>query len=65
MLGHDTERTRLPWVGHRARRWEPEPLRWLGVQALYRAYHAADRQEAAGRPTTSPLARVADVVAGR
>jgi glycine/D-amino acid oxidase-like deaminating enzyme len=65
VLGQDTERTRLPWVGHRARRWEPEPLRWLGVQALYRAYHAADRQEAAGRPTTSPLARVADLVAGR
>jgi glycine/D-amino acid oxidase-like deaminating enzyme len=65
VLGHDTERTRLPWVGHRARRWEPEPLRWLGVQALYRAYHAADRQEAAGRSTTSPLARAADVVAGR
>ncbi len=65
VLGHDTEITRLPWVGHRARRWEPEPLRWLGVQALYRAYHAADRQEASGRPTTSPLARAADVVAGR
>jgi glycine/D-amino acid oxidase-like deaminating enzyme len=65
VLGRDTEVTRLPWVGHRARRWEPEPLRWLGVQALYRAYHAADRQEAGGRSTTSPLARVADVVAGR
>lgn len=65
VLSHDTAITRLPWVGHRARRWEPEPLRWLGVQALYRAYHAADRQEAAGRSTTSPLARAADVVAGR
>ncbi|KRF37253.1 NAD(P)/FAD-dependent oxidoreductase [Nocardioides sp. Soil805] len=65
VLGRDTELTRLPWVGHRARRWEPEPLRWLGVQALYRAYHAADRQEASGRSTTSPLARAADVVAGR
>ncbi len=65
VLGRDTELTRLPWVGHRARRWEPEPLRWLGVQALYRAYHAADRQEAAGRSRTSPLARAADVVAGR
>lgn len=65
VLGRDTEVTRLPWVNHRARRWEPEPLRWLGVQALYRAYHAADRREAAGRSTTSPLARAADVVAGR
>ncbi|MGW6917832.1 NAD(P)/FAD-dependent oxidoreductase [Kitasatospora sp. NPDC054939] len=65
VLGHDTELTRLPWVGHTVRRWEPEPLRWLGVHALYAAYHAADRQETAGRPGTSPLARLADTVAGR
>ncbi|WIM98860.1 FAD-binding oxidoreductase [Actinoplanes oblitus] len=31
ILGHDTDLTRLPWVGHRSRRWEPEPLRWLGI----------------------------------
>ncbi|MGW4895900.1 NAD(P)/FAD-dependent oxidoreductase [Kitasatospora sp. NPDC004240] len=65
VLGRDTELTRLPWVGHTVRRWEPEPLRWLGVHALYAAYHAADRQEAAGRATTSPIARLADAVAGR
>ncbi|MEU3562752.1 FAD-binding oxidoreductase [Kitasatospora sp. NPDC006786] len=65
VLGRDTELTRLPWVGHTVRRWEPEPLRWLGVHAMYAAYHAADRQEADGRATTSPIARVADVVAGR
>ncbi|MFD5918569.1 NAD(P)/FAD-dependent oxidoreductase [Kitasatospora sp. NPDC058201] len=65
VLGRDTELTRLPWVGHTVRRWEPEPLRWLGVHALYAVYHAADRQEAAGRPTTSPLARLGDLVAGR
>jgi hypothetical protein len=40
-------------------------LRWLGVQALYRAYYAADRHERSGRSTTSPLARVADRVSGR
>ncbi|MER5355190.1 FAD-binding oxidoreductase [Kitasatospora sp. NPDC002551] len=66
VLGHDTALTRLPWVGHTVRRWEPEPLRWLGVHALYAAYHTADRREAAGRrPRTSPLARLADTVAGR
>ncbi|MFF7455461.1 NAD(P)/FAD-dependent oxidoreductase [Kitasatospora sp. NPDC008115] len=66
VLGYDTELTRLPWVGHTVRRWEPEPLRWLGVHALYAAYHAADRQESTRRrPTTSPLARLADTVAGR
>ncbi|MER7582191.1 FAD-binding oxidoreductase [Kitasatospora sp. NPDC097691] len=65
VLERDTELTRLPWVGHTVRRWEPEPLRWLGVHAMYAAYHAADRQEAAGRATTSPIARVADLVSGR
>ncbi|MFG3055841.1 NAD(P)/FAD-dependent oxidoreductase [Kitasatospora sp. NPDC048239] len=65
VLGRDTELTRLPWVGHTVRRWEPEPLRWLGVHALYAVYHAADRQEAGGRATTSPLARLADRISGR
>jgi glycine/D-amino acid oxidase-like deaminating enzyme len=60
-----SELTALPWVGHRVRRWEPEPLRWLGVRGLYTAYRAADRAEQRGRPTTSPLARIADMVSGR
>ncbi|WP_367882368.1 hypothetical protein [Rathayibacter oskolensis] len=47
------------------RRWEPEPLRWLAVNTLYTAYGLADRAEERGRPTTSPLASLADVVAGR
>ncbi|MFF5101645.1 NAD(P)/FAD-dependent oxidoreductase [Streptomyces sp. NPDC000134] len=61
-----TELTTLPWTGHHVRPWEPEPLRWLGVHALYAAYRAADHQEATTyRPTTSPLARLADAIAGR
>ena len=28
ILGRDSELTRLPWVNHHSRRWEPEPLRW-------------------------------------
>jgi glycine/D-amino acid oxidase-like deaminating enzyme len=52
VLGHDTELTRLPWVGHRSRRWEPEPLRWLGVNAGLRAMTAADAEERlTGRPS--------------
>jgi hypothetical protein len=35
------------------------------VQAIYGAYRAADRDEAAGRATTSSVARLADLVAGR
>ena len=66
VLGRDTELTRLPWVGHRARRWEVEPLRWLAVNAIYTAYHAADRAEASGRSArTSAFAHVADLISGR
>ncbi|MFC8448270.1 FAD-dependent oxidoreductase [Kitasatospora sp. NPDC057223] len=60
-----TELTALPWVGHAVRRWEPEPLRWIGVHGMYAAYHAADRQEGGGRAGTSPIARIADVLSGR
>ena len=46
ILGRDTELTRLPWVGHESRRWEPEPLRFLGVNAGRLLAVAADREEA-------------------
>ena len=65
VLGRDTELTRLPWVGRHVRRWEPEPLRWLGVRGLYAAYRVADRQENGGRGSTSPIARLADRISGR
>jgi glycine/D-amino acid oxidase-like deaminating enzyme len=65
VLRRDTDLTRLPWVGHTSRRWEPEPLRWIAVHGLYAAYRAADRAEARGRRTTSPLARIGDLVSGR
>nr|CRL73508.1 glycine/D-amino acid oxidase, deaminating [Mycolicibacterium komanii] len=65
VLGRRTPLTELPWVDHRSRNWEPEPLRWLGVRGLYLAYKAADWHESRGRAATSPIARVADRIAGR
>ena len=41
----ETERTTLPWVGAIARRWEPEPLRWLGVRSSRRILRTADDRE--------------------
>lgn len=43
ILGRDTELLRQPWVLHdspisRLRRWEPEPLRWLGYNAIIRSF---------------------------
>lgn len=65
VLGNDSPLTGLPWVGHRSKSWEPEPLRWLGVRGMYLAYQAADWHEARGARRTSPIAVVADKIAGR
>ena len=65
VLGHRTDLIELPWVGHRSRAWEAEPLRWLGVRALYTAYRFADQREERGGPATSPVATLADRIARR
>ncbi|MEU0527312.1 NAD(P)/FAD-dependent oxidoreductase [Streptomyces niveus] len=64
--GGPTDLTTLPWVNHKVRKWEPEPLRWLGVHTLYAAYRTADRQESRAHTTTTHrLARTANRIAGR
>lgn len=45
ILRRDTDLVRLPWVGHRSRRWEPEPIRWLGVNLGLRLMASADPLE--------------------
>lgn len=54
----DTPITRLPWVGHRSRPWEPEPLRWLGTNFGLKVMGSADRAES----RTGKAARRAKVV---
>jgi glycine/D-amino acid oxidase-like deaminating enzyme len=65
VLKQQTDLTRLPWVGRRVRRWEPEPLRWLGVQSMYALYRTADRREANGLGHTSRIASIANRITGR
>jgi len=62
ILGRDTGLTRLPWVNHRSPRWEPEPLRWLGVNAARLAFAAADREEALTRRPSLLARAVAPLV---
>jgi glycine/D-amino acid oxidase-like deaminating enzyme len=53
----------LPMVGHRPRRWEPEPLRWLGARVVQRGLARADARAArtgrapTGRSIAERLAR--------
>jgi hypothetical protein len=41
----DSDMRRLPWVNHQSRKWEPEPLRWLGVHAVTTLAKVADRRD--------------------
>jgi len=51
IVGNDSDITHLAWVGHHSPRWEPEPLRWLAVNALLKVMAGADRAELrTGRP---------------
>jgi glycine/D-amino acid oxidase-like deaminating enzyme len=64
ILGQSSDLTKLPWVCHRARRWEPEPLRWGAIRATYSLYRSADRiEQRTQRP--SRLGRLVDALSGR
>jgi glycine/D-amino acid oxidase-like deaminating enzyme len=57
ITGRESDLTQLPWVGHRSRDWEPEPLRWMGVNTGRLLMTWADRAEArSGRPARSAKA---------
>jgi glycine/D-amino acid oxidase-like deaminating enzyme len=45
VLGRDTDLVSLPWVGHRSRRWEPEPLRFIASRAIVGVLGQADAIE--------------------
>jgi glycine/D-amino acid oxidase-like deaminating enzyme len=52
ITGRTTDLAHLPWVHHRSRRWEPEPLRWLGINGALRVTAGADAAEArTGHPS--------------
>jgi glycine/D-amino acid oxidase-like deaminating enzyme len=42
ITGSASDLTTLPWVNHRSRQWEPEPLRWLGITAALRLVQFSD-----------------------
>lgn len=65
VLDRDTALTRLPWVGHRSPRWEPEPARWLGVNAGLRAMTLADVEERVTRRPSVLARAMAPLVGGR
>ncbi len=65
VLRESSDLVTLPWVDHRIRKWEPEPLRWLGTKAMYGLYRTADRREDRGGPDISRVGRLGDKLSGR
>jgi glycine/D-amino acid oxidase-like deaminating enzyme len=52
ITGRETGLSRLPWVGHRWRAWEPQPLPMVGVAGLFAAMRWGDAVESrTGRPS--------------
>ena len=45
VLGRASDITSLAWVGHRSRRWEPEPIRFLSIRTSLKLPAGADRFE--------------------
>ncbi|WP_446666659.1 NAD(P)/FAD-dependent oxidoreductase [Flexivirga sp. B27] len=63
VTGQRTEISDLAWVQHHSRRWEPEPLRWLGINAGLQVASWADREEQlTGKP--AKLGKVLSLLTG-
>ncbi len=65
VLDRASDLVAMPWINRRTPRWEPEPLRWLGVRAVYALYAAADRSEdRRGLDRTAIAGRLGHLLAG-
>jgi hypothetical protein len=68
ITGRESELVTLPWVGHHSRRWEPEPLRWVGINASRLLAARADAAESGpGKPSrlAGVWSRLLAAVSGR
>ena len=56
ITGQRSELSKLPFVGHHSPKWEPEPLRWIGVRGVQAGLSRVDaRRSRARRPTRKTL----------
>lgn len=64
VTGTETELTGLPWVGHRSRTWEAEPLRFVGANLGLLATEIADLEERVTRRPSIAAKLMAPLVGG-
>lgn len=64
LLGRASDVTRFPWIGHRSRRWEFEPMRFLASRSIIRLLQSADRVESGSTRTARRVALVRPLIGG-
>ena len=64
ILGRDTERVDTPWVnpGDSHDKWEPEPLRWLGINARRQLMQLNDKAEYKGSFFAPMISKMLDTL---
>jgi glycine/D-amino acid oxidase-like deaminating enzyme len=64
VMDQESERTATPWVNHadQDRKWEPEPLRWLGIKSRAKLMHLADGAEYSGSPMAPVYSKTLDLL---
>ena len=62
--GTESDLTALPWVGHRSRDFEPEPLRFVGINSGFRLADWVDRREERTGRHAGVLDRALSLLAG-
>ena len=64
VLRPDSALVALPWVQHRSRRWEPEPVRWAAINGARRLAGVDRRRRNPSTNRTPRLASVLDRIVG-
>lgn len=66
ITGNESVLSTLPWVNKQIRNWEIEPVRWVALRGLYKAYVIADElEERSQSKRTSLVATMSNRVSGR
>jgi len=64
VTGTSSSLTKLPWVGHESRAWEPEPFRYLGINAGRWIASGADRSETRRRRPDRVRSKIMSLLTG-
>ena len=64
ITGDSSPLTDLPWVGHKSKKWEVEPLRWLGIRAMGGLTRSIDATEARTKRPARLRNRILDSFTG-